>query len=317
MTRRVPSARPIDPGLPVRDEIPRVIRDELRLVVDACDVYSSWQMRMRGTSIRRARKSLKRIRSVLDLVRGGIDENDVNHLARACRDLGRRLSPLRDRDVVRSLLGRLEEEAVGPRHRSDIRLATTVLAASEPTLVVRDHRAEEAVVAVVGEKATEVLGDLDRVDFDGVDRSLVLDRIQRQWRRGRIRFTDQFREDDVEWLHDTRKRTIRIQSSLQPLEKIRPAEVRRTIKAVKRIADALGDDHDLTVLADLVESHRTRMMDAGGIEAIESEILRRRRDLRRQAMRRGQATFRRSAEEVRDRIERWWKQAAKRSPREG
>ena len=59
------------------------------------------------------------------------------------------------------------------------------------------------------------------------------------------------------------------------------------------------------------------MMDAGGIEAIESEILRRRRDLRRQAMRRGQATFRRSAEEVRDRIERWWKQAAKRSPREG
>ena len=172
-------------------------------------------------------------------------------------------------------------------------------------------------MAVVGKKAMEVLRDLDRLDFAGVDRSLVLDRIQRQWRRGRIRFTDEFREDDVEWLHDTRKRVIRIQSSLQPLEKIRPAEIRRTIKAVKRIADALGDDHDLTVLADLVESHRTRMTDAGGIEAIESEITRRRLDLRREASRRGRSTFRRSADEIRDRIERWWKQAAKRPPREG
>ena len=52
MTRRVPSARPIDPGLPVSEELSRVIRDELRLVVDACNVYASWQMRMRGTSIR-------------------------------------------------------------------------------------------------------------------------------------------------------------------------------------------------------------------------------------------------------------------------
>lgn len=317
MTRRVPSARPIDPGLPVREELPRIIRDELRLVVDACSVYASWQMRMRGTSVRRARKSLKRIRSVLDLVREGIDPDVALRMYRDCRDMGRHLGPLRDRDVVRSLLGRLEEEAGSARRRREFRLATTVLAASEPALVVRDHRAEEETVAMVGAEARRVLQGLDDVDFSNVDRNLVLDRIHRQWRRAYARFQTDFRGDDIEWLHDTRKRIIRVQASLQPLLKIRPTSIRRTINAVKRVADDLGDDHDLSVLADLIDQHRSRMTDAGGIDVIERELARRGRKLRELARRRGRVTFKKTPDEVRARLTRWWKQAAKRDPGEG
>ena len=294
-----------------------MIRDELRLVVDACDAYASWQMRMRGTSIRRARKSLKRIRAVLDLVRTGIDPDVAMGLRRDCGDLGRRLGPLRDRDVVRGLLGRLEEEVSGSRRRREFRLATTILAASEPNLVVRDHRAEEETVSDVRDGAMRILGELGRVDFTGVDRGLVLDRIERQWRRARSRFVGEYRPDDAEWLHDARKRVIRVQLSLLPLTKIRPAPIRRTIEIVKRIADDLGDDHDLTVLGDLLDVHRDRLAEAGGVQAIDRELEHRRIKLRNSARRRGRVAFRKAPEEVRSRLSRWWKHAARRDPGEG
>ncbi len=254
---------------------------------------------------------------MLDLVRDGIDPDFALRMYHDCRDMGRHLGPLRDRDVVRSLLGRLEEEAGSARRRREFRLATTVLAASEPTLVVRDHRAEEETVAMVEAEARRVLQGLNEVDFSNVDRKLVLDRIERQWRRVHTRFQSEFRGDDIEWLHDTRKRIIRVQASLQPLVKVRPTSIRRTINAVKRVADDLGDDHDLSVLADLVDLHRSRMTDAGGIEVIERELARRGRKLRELARRRGRVTFKKTPVEVRARLSRWWKQAAKRDPGEG
>ena len=72
---KLSAARPIDPGLPVGDEFQRILRDELRLVIDAGVTYPSWQLRQRGVAVRRARKSLKRTRSVLDLIRGGLDQD--------------------------------------------------------------------------------------------------------------------------------------------------------------------------------------------------------------------------------------------------
>ena len=154
---KIPIARPIDPGLPVGDEIRRVLRDELRLVVDACIAYPSWQVKARGIAVRRARKSLKRVRAILDLVRGAIAEDDHQALRTEARDLGRLLSPLRDRDVVQALLKRLEKDATTTRRREAIRLAEAVLAAAQHELAVRDHRAEEIVVAEVGRRAAGLL----------------------------------------------------------------------------------------------------------------------------------------------------------------
>lgn len=286
-------------------------------MVDACSAYASWQMRMRGTSIRRARKSLKRIRAILSLIQGGIDEDAYVRMCRDCREMGRCLGPLRDRDVVRSLLDRLADDAGDSQDLSAIRLAAAVLEASEPTLVVRDHRAEEQIVAAVEGEATRVLQSLDTIVFDRVDRDLVLDQIERHWRRASARFHGDFRSGDTEWLHATRKRVIRAQLSLQPLSKIRPASIRRSTKAVKHIADLLGDDHDLAVLSGLIDAHRERMVEAGGVAAIELEIERRRTAMQNSSLLHGREVFEGSPEEMRERLRSWWRQAAKRDPGEG
>lgn len=307
---KIPVARPVDPGLPVGDEIRRVLRDEIRLVIDACVAYPSWQVKARGVAVRRARKSLKRIRAILDLVRGGIDSETHDRIRVEARDLGRALSPLRDRDVVQSLLVRLEKEATTSRRKEAIRLASAVLAADQPGMAVRDHRAEEAVVAEVGRRAATLLEVVEAADFSKVCRGRVFRRLERSWRRARERFHDGFIDGDTAWLHETRKRVIRLQLALQPLVSLRPGPMARTFRRLKRVADALGDDHDLAVLADLVEMHAAQFGDEAIVARIEKEISRRRETLQRTALRRGLPTLQRTAPRVRIRLRRWWTEAA-------
>ena len=307
---KIPIARPIDPGLPIGDEIRRVLRDETRLVVDACVAYPSWQVKARGIAVRRARKSLKRIRAILDLVRGGLDEDDHRAWRLEARDLGRALSPLRDRDVVQSLLRRLEKDATTTRRREAIRLAEAVLTAASPELAVRDHRAEEEVVAEVGRRAAALLELVEVADLSSIRRRHVLDRLERLWRRARTRFHDGFIDGDTLWLHETRKRVVRLQLAIQPLVTLRPDPMTRTFKRLRRVADALGDDHDLAVLADLVEMHAAQFGDAAIVGRIEKEIDRRRRTLQRTALRRGLPTFQHPAPRIRGRWRRWWTEAA-------
>jgi CHAD domain-containing protein len=307
---KIPIARPIDPGLPVGDEIRRVLRDELRLVVDACVAYPSWQVKARGIAVRRARKSLKRVRAILDLVRGAIAEEDHRSMRTEARDLGRLLSPLRDRDVVQALLKRLEKDATTTRRREAIRLAEAVLAAAQPELAVRDHRAEEIVVAEVGRRAAGFLERIETLNVADLGRRHVLDRVERSWRRARTRFHDGFIDGDTEWLHETRKRVIRLQLSLQPLISLHPIGMPKAIRRLKRVADALGDDHDLAVLADLVDMHAERFGDESIVDRIRREIERRRETLQRTALRRGLPVLERSPSKVRGRLRRWWTEAA-------
>jgi len=307
---KIPIARPIDPGLPVGDEVRRVLRDEMRLVVDACVAYPSWQVKARGIAVRRARKSLKRVRSILDLVRGAIDEDDHHAMRIAARDLGRALSPLRDRDVVQSLLVRLAKDATTPGRREAIRLAEAVLAAAQPELAVRDHRAEEAVVADVGRRAAALLERIEIVDVSAVGRRHVLGRLERSWSRARTRFHDGFIDGDTAWLHETRKRVIRLQLALQPLVTLQERGVPKAIRRLKRVADALGDDHDLAVLADLVDMHAARFGDEAIVARIRREIDRRRETLQRKALRRGLPALERTPAKTRARLRRWWTEAA-------
>jgi CHAD domain-containing protein len=292
---KIPIARPIDPGLPVGDEIRRVLRDELRLVVDACVAYPSWQVKARGIAVRRARKSLKRVRAILDLVRGAIAEEDHRSMRIEARDLGRLLSP---------------KDATTTRRREAIRLAEAVLAAAQPELAVRDHRAEEIVVAEVGRRAAGFLERIETLNVADLGRRHVLDRVERSWRRARTRFHDGFIDGDTEWLHETRKRVIRLQLSLQPLTSLHPIGMPKAIRRLKRVADALGDDHDLAVLADLVDMHAERFGDESIVDRIRREIERRRETLQRTALRRGLPVLERSPSKVRGRLRRWWTEAA-------
>ena len=303
----VPRAVSIDPDRPVSREFHRVLVEELTFAIEACDSHGSWEIRRRSEAIRRARKALKRFRAVLDLLKGSIPAEDHESMKIAARDFGRRLSPLRDRDVVLELLDALGEQVTGRRRREAVRMAGAVLSAAKALPATRDHREDEAVIDEVRHGLEGLAKRVASVDFDAVDRDSVIDRFDRAWRHVRHRFHDDVDEDDdLSTLHENRKRVIRLQLGLAAIRGVNPVAIRRDIRALKEVASALGRDRDLSMLEALVGEHADRFPDVDARRCIETEISDRRGRLQQEAIRTGRDASRRPPAKFRKRLEDWW-----------
>ena len=303
----VPRAVSIDLDRPVSREFHRVLVEELTFAIEACDSHGSWEIRRRSEAIRRARKALKRFRAVLDLLKGSIPAEDHESMKIAARDFGRRLSPLRDRDVVLELLDALGEQVTGRRRREAVRMAGAVLSAAKALPTTRDHREDEAVIDEVRHGLEGLAKRVASVDFDAVDRDSVIDRFDRAWRHVRHRFHDDVDEDDdLSTLHENRKRVIRLQLGLAAIRGVNPVAIRRDIRALKEVASALGRDRDLSMLETLVGEHADRFPDVDARRCIETEIADRRGRLQQEAIRTGRDASRRSPAKFRKRLEDWW-----------
>lgn len=303
----VPRAVSIDPDRPVSREFHRVLVEELTFAIEACDSHGSWEIRRRSEAIRRARKALKRFRAVLDLLKGSIPAEDHESMKIAARDFGRRLSPLRDRDVVLELLDALGEQVTGRRRREAVRMAGAVLSAAKALPATRDHREDEAVIDEVRHGLEGLAKRVASVDFDAVDRDSVIDRFDRAWRHVRHRFHDDVDEDDdLSTLHENRKRVIRLQLGLAAIRGVNPVAIRRDIRALKEVASALGRDRDLSMLEALVGEHADRFPDVDARRCIETEIADRRGRLQQEAIRTGRDASRRPPAKFRKRLEDWW-----------
>ncbi|MCP4067997.1 MAG: CHAD domain-containing protein [Phycisphaeraceae bacterium] len=297
----------IDPDRPVSEEFRRVLLDELHLAIAACESHGSWEVRRRSEAIRRTRKALKRFRAVLDLVKGSVPAEDHEAMRIAARDFGRRLSPLRDRDVVLELLDGLGEQVTGRRRREAVRTTGAVLSAAKALPVTRDHREDEAIIGEVRHGLEDLAGRLRSIDFEAVGRDAVIDRFDRAWRHVRHRFHDEVDEDDdLSRLHENRKRVIRLQLGLAAIRGVNPGAIRRDVRALKEVASALGRDRDLSMLEALVVEHAARFPDPDTRRRIETEIADRRRRLQRDAIRAGRDASRRPPVKFRKRLEKWW-----------
>ncbi|MCP3860514.1 MAG: CHAD domain-containing protein [Phycisphaeraceae bacterium] len=297
----------IDPDRPVSEEFRRVLLEELHLAIAACESHGSWEVRRRSEAIRRTRKALKRFRAVLDLVKGSVPAEDHEAMRIAARDFGRRLSPLRDRDVVLDLLDGLGEQITGRRRREAVRTTGAVLSAAKALPVTRDHREDEAIIGEVRHGLEDLAGRLRSIDFEGVGRDAVIDRFDRAWRHVRHRFHDEVDEDDdLSRLHENRKRVIRLQLGLAAIRGVNPGAIRRDVRALKEVASALGRDRDLSMLEALVVEHADRFPDPDTRRRIETEIADRRRRLQRDAIRAGRDASRRPPVKFRKRLEKWW-----------
>ncbi len=284
-----------------------MLLDELHLAIAACESHGSWEVRRRSEAIRRARKALKRFRAVLDLVKGSVPAEDHEAMRIAARDFGRRLSPLRDRDVVLDLLDGLGEQVTGRRRREAVRTTGAVLSAAKALPVTRDHREDEAIIDEVRHGLEDLAGRLRSIDFEAVGRDAVIDRFDRAWRHVRHRFHDEVDEDDdLSRLHENRKRVIRLQLGLAAIRGVNPGAIRRDVRALKEVASALGRDRDLSMLEALVVEHAARFPDPDTRRRVETEIADRRRRLQRDAIRAGRDASRRPPVKFRKRLEKWW-----------
>ena len=223
---------------PVADGIRRVALEQLDGAV------TDLQRPRQGDAIHRARKRLKMLRALLRLVRSDLKSAVFDRENAALRDLGRRLSVIRDADVLLEVV-------------HDLRPASGRHAAFERVLRhLRQHRRsirheffdDAEAIAQLRAQAVEARSRLDDwASVGGLPRTLF-DGLRASYRRGRQTYEAAYRgRNDGRW-HEWRKRTKDYWYHLRLFCRVWPSVMGAAVAQCKELADVLGDDHDLVVI---------------------------------------------------------------------
>jgi CHAD domain-containing protein len=202
----------------------------------------------RATGIHEARKDLKRTRSLLRLVRAGMKPKAYRRHNDDLRAIAHRLSGQRDADVLVKTVNGLRQRYAGrlPEH------AFADLAAAFSSRAESGDRDGFAAVAAelrraAGEAATW------KVRMDAVE---MADGAARAYERGRAAMRAALAAPSTDALHDWRKRVKDLGYHGRLLEAAAPQPIKAICKDADALADLLGDEHDLGVLADQLADGR-------------------------------------------------------------
>ena len=157
------------------------------------------------------------------------------------------MSGTRDADVVAETVDLLAERFVGHVPEAFFTRIKAPLAAAARGLA-RGHRSARARRGAARARH----GGLDRskaLDEDALDRA----RCRRTYAEGRKAFARADAEPSADNLHEWRKRVKDLWYQQQLLEDSWPGVMKAQAKEAKKLSKLLGDDHDLTVLAEHVD----------------------------------------------------------------
>ena len=200
-------------------------------------------------SVHEARKDLKKLRSVLRLVRDEIGDQVYRRENDRFRDAGRLLSGARDAEVKLETIDLLRE--ADDRTPTKARLRKYIYSLERErdehsqAGAERDDLAER--VAAELEAGEAAIGDWS---LDGGDWSLVGGGLERSYRRGRNRFADVRDDPSAENVHEWRKRVKDLWYHLRLVKRAWPTVIGESADNAHELADFLGDHHDLAVLAE-------------------------------------------------------------------
>lgn len=280
----------LSPGSPPGDEVRRIIGEEARFIKD--QLQSALD---REVAVHQSRKSIKRLRALLRLVRPGVAEDAFRQSNVSLRDAGRRLAPIRDATVRRQLMEQLSEE-VAEEDLSDLR--AVVAAAAEP---VNWIEATRDVIASL----ERLMQDSESWGLAALDDASLAGGMRRVYRRGRAELlaAQSAGVEAGEAWHEWRKRVKYLWHHVQLFTPAWPELLLPTAEALHALSDALGDRHDLDILVDVVE-------DAGvATEILRLELDGRRVTLTNEAIALGSRLYAERSRAFAGRIYQYWRAA--------
>ncbi len=227
---------------PPAESVQRVRREQLEA---AADGLAHGHEDDPVEAVHDARKRIKKTRALLRLARPGMKSKAFRRHNRALRDTGRGLSGARDADVVAETVDLLAERFVG-------QVPETFFTTIREPLAARAEASREATDP--GEHAA-ALRSLSQQDwtFKALTEDALTAALKRTYARGRAAFTLADREPTGEHMHEWRKAVKDLWYQQQLLEDSWPGVMKAQAKEAKKLSKLLGDDHDLTVLAEHVE----------------------------------------------------------------
>ena len=270
----------------------------------------------RFVAVHETRKSLKRIRSLLRLVRDEIGYDVYRNENVVLRDAARLLSEARTAHVMAEMAPEVVTLSGVPSAYPAVRqlfldLESRRSALYEPLQVGRQAvvdaltpiqwsraRAERwPVIDVAGDHVRHPIRD----EFASMAKGL-----RRVYRRGGHAMVRAYRTPSVAAFHEWRKRVRYLRHHVEALHQAWPDTMRGLASAVTVLGEILGDEHDHAELGALIESSPAMVAQADARRDLLAWIARHRYELRRRALELGGRIYHETPDAFVARIGRYW-----------
>ena len=239
-------------------------------------------------AVHEARKSLKKSRSALRLLRTDIG-NDVRKRENATmRDAAQRLSGARDAQVMMDTLDKLAADPRSVLPAAAVRKLRKLLERRRDELSQGADLDAEAARAA--EELTEVRARMDEWPLKEEDFDEAAAGLRRIHRRGRAAMQTALKRGDDDSWHEWRKRVKDLWYALRILRPVAPEQLTGAVDEASELSDVLGDHNDLAVLAETVREHEDDL-DPGHAELVQAALITRRDGLRLAAVPLGMRLF--------------------------
>jgi len=253
-----------------------------------------------------ARKRFKRIRAALRLARAGLGRKLFERENTRFRDAGRPLSEVRDAGVLVETFDQLVERYGAPDHPEAAGAIRSVLSERKQEVcqrVLHEEKALAAVTATVQEARKEV----KRWKIEGDDWSILRKGLMRLYGKGHQAFVTATDDETDENLHELRKRVKDLWYVLDMLQPVRPRFTEERGEQAHKLADALGDDHDLAVLGQVLSDPDGGIGDRAAVETFLPLIERRRSELQQDASSLGRVVYSERPKDFIARFRAYWR----------
>jgi hypothetical protein len=190
-----------------------------------------------------ARRSLKRIRALLRLIRPGLDEALYRREAERLSGTGRLLSTARDLDVMRQTLDKLELRPGALPNGATERLRTLLGAGQNSGKRAGADRRRQALVRLRRTKALFAGRSLAGIELDH-----LIEGLGRTYRKARKTFHAAYLEPGDETFHTWRKHVQLHWRHMLLMSRGWPEAFSARAGEAKEISRLLGEDHDHAIL---------------------------------------------------------------------
>ena len=259
--------------------------------------------------IHEARKAIKRLRSLLRLVRPGLEESVFRHENFVLRDMGRQLGTFRDLAAMRETLQMLRtEDQSGQMTRHGDHLDNLLrgrlsgLMRTESSDVIDQVRKETMLLKSRGSDF-----DLKNLDADAVRAGLAA-----TYKAGAKRLSMAHADGAPTAYHDCRKSVQQHWRHMQLLVNAWPAEISSRVVAIKEMSSLLGKDHDLHVLCEFARTQKSETVN-DDFAVVEKQCRDRQGKLRGDVAILGELLFCERAGALAKRVLHYWRLAGKAS----
>ncbi|HEC10755.1 MAG TPA: CHAD domain-containing protein [Acidimicrobiales bacterium] len=251
--------------------------------------------------IHETRKRCKELRALARLVRPGLGPS-YRHTNRAARDAARELGGVRDAQAQAATFRRLVRADPTPG----------LARATAPVAVLLTERSLAAGrdVDVDLRRAAILLAGI-RNDIDGWDLpggfDLLAEGLRETYSRGLRGLRGAERHRGPLLLHEWRKSVKYLWHQNQMLQRSAPSLLGPTADLLHRLADTLGDDHDLVGIGELLRSSEAEVLPEAALVSSLVAIGVRRCDLRRRVLSVGSRLYVEEPEAYLARMEGYWR----------